>query len=228
MDLRAILASIKNSSYSEDGMTTCHVAEFLGDPRFISAYRCGEATGSWHGMKLRWRVYTCCWAAQHALSLQGDFVECGVNRGGISRAVIEYIYFGSLARRFFLLDTFCGDPDVAAVNKSDYVECYDDVQPTFSPFKNVFLIKGRIPDTLRRVNAEQVGYLSIDLNNAQPEIAALRYFWPKLVPGAVVVLDDYAYSREYAVQKKAIDDLGRELGFWVLTLPTGQGLIIKS
>jgi hypothetical protein len=47
------------------------------------------------------------------------------------------------------------------------------------------------------------------------------------VTGGIVLLDDYAYSEEYAMQKKLIDELGHELAFAVITLPTGQGLIIK-
>ena len=55
---------------------------------------------------------------------------------------------------------------------------------------------------------------------------AIRYFWPKLAAGAPVVLDDYAF-KGHDLQKQAIDQLGNELGFEVLSLPTGQGLIIK-
>lgn len=215
------------NEYAEDGLTTAHVAKFLEDNEFLKAYRAGEETGSWHGARLRWRVYTCCWAARQAVALPGDFVECGVNRGGISRSVIEYVDFGNLPRSFYLLDTFCGGPDVAEVNRNDYSECFADVQKTFAPFKNVVLVKGRIPESLANVKTQQVSFLSIDLNNPAPEIAALRFFWPKLVPGAVTVLDDYAYSRDYDQQRVAIDQLGDELGFSVLTLPTGQGLIVK-
>ena len=210
-------------------MVTTHEAGFLRDPRFESAYAAGASTGSWHGTQLRWRVYTCCWAAHHALHLRGDFVECGVNRGGISRAVMEYVDFGKTNERvFWLLDTFRGDPDVAGVNQSDYSECYDDVVRTFSSFPNVRIVRGRVPETLSRVTSERLSYVSIDLNSAQPSLEVLRHFWERLVPGAAVVLDDYAYSRHYRDQKEGFDALGVELGFAVLTLPTGQGIIIKS
>jgi O-methyltransferase len=222
------LRYIQNSTYSEDGITTTHVADFLEDSRFKAAYLKGEQTGSWNGSQLRWRVYICCWAAQHALALTGDFVECGVNRGGISRAVMEYIGFDHIDRNFFLLDTFCGDPDVAAINRNDYSECYSDVVKTFATFRNVHIIRGRVPETLATVSADRVAYLSIDMNSAEPEIAALRFFWPKLVHGAAVILDDYAFAEDYRSQKWAMDTLGEELGFSVLSFPTGQGMILKS
>jgi hypothetical protein len=41
-----------------------------------------------------------------------------------------------------------------------------------------------------------------------------------------VVLDDYAF-RGYERQKAAMDEFARQVGIEILTLPTGQGLIIK-
>jgi hypothetical protein len=225
---RRSLSLVKNSRYVEDGMATSHNADFLSDPAFVSAYQKGVETGSWHGQQLRWRVYNACWAAKQALSLEGDFVECGVNRGGISRAVIEFVNFGTLHdRRFFLLDTYRGSDGVVAEIRDAYQECYEDVVRTFSPFRNVKIIRGLVPDTLSQVDSHRVAYLSIDMNNAAPEVAALRFFWDKLVKGAVVLLDDYSYAECYRPQKEALDDLGRELGFSVLTMPTGQGMIVK-
>jgi O-methyltransferase len=208
-------------------MGTSHTADFLRDRKFIHAYLQGVATRSWDGNDLRWRVYNACWAAERALGLEGDFVECGVNRGGISRTVIEYVNFGTLQKKFFLLDTFRGSPNVADVNQDDYKECYDDVVKTFAHFSNVRIVRGFIPETLHCVTSDKICYLSIDMNDAEPEVSALEYFWDKLVPGSAVILDDYAYSEHYREQKNAMDGLGIKLGFSVLTMPTGQGLIIK-
>jgi hypothetical protein len=67
--------------------------------------------------------------------------------------------------------------------------------------------------------------LSIDLNNFQPEIAAIEYLWDKLVPGAIVLLDDYAYSEKYVLQRLAWDNFAKRKGVEILNIPTGQGLI---
>ncbi|HTB17249.1 MAG TPA: hypothetical protein VK708_03990, partial [Bryobacteraceae bacterium] len=72
-----------------------------------------------------------------------------------------------------------------------------------------------------------VAFLHLDMNCAYPEAAALEYFWDRLSPGAFVLLDDYVYFG-YESQTKAIDSLAASLGFNVLSLPTGQGLIIKQ
>lgn len=228
--MRSLLSAFRAAlsfHYLEDGMGTNHVAEFLRDQRFVRAYQKGVATGSWCGCELRWRVYNACWAAKHALNLRADFVECGVNLGGISRAVMEYIDFGSVSQHFFLLDTYCGAPDVHELNRLDYRDCYEDVLKTFAPFPNCRIIRGRVPETLPKVTSNRIGYLSLDMNNPIPEVAALKFFWDKLVSGAIVVLDDYSYSEVYRSTRNAMDRAAEELGTSIWTMPTGQGIIVK-
>jgi hypothetical protein len=221
-------------TYDADGLKTWHNADFLNDPRFRRAYAAGAATGSWYGGDVAWRAYVACWAAERAVRMQGDFVECGVYRGGLARTVADYVDFANLTdRRFFLLDTFHGFPPeqlhaVPKVHHAHYQEdCYDDVRRTFAEFPNVVLIRGTIPDTLPCIVSRRIAFLSIDLNCAAPEIAALEYCWDKLVPGAVVLFDDYGYSEHYRRQKEACDEFAWQKGTPILSLPTGQGMIVK-
>jgi hypothetical protein len=65
------------------------------------------------------------------------------------------------------------------------------------------------------------------MNCSPPEVAAAHFFWDRLVPGAFVLLDDYAYHG-YRSQKVAMDDFASEKRHNILSLPTGQGLLIKS
>jgi hypothetical protein len=222
-------------TYAEDGLYTWHIADFLKDSRFQQAYATGKATGSWGQGDLRWRVYTVLWAAEQAWKLPGDFVECGVYRGGNAQAILNYLpWQEKLPRRFYLLDSFCGFPPeqrelAASVHRHDYQEdCWEEVQQRFASAPNIQFIRGPIPQSLIHVPTATVAFLSIDMNCAEPEVAALEYFWPKLVPGAVVVLDDYAFAEPYRRQKEAMDRLAKQLQISILTLPTGQGLIIKT
>jgi O-methyltransferase len=227
------LRDVSRAAYDDGHLISFHNADFLRDPRFIEAYRLGQNTNSWQGFDIRWRTHVLCWAAAHATSLAGDFVECGVNRGGFSRAVMHYIDFGRLAnRRFYLLDTYCGIPEQDRETASDcyhnaYSECYQEVVETFRPFPNAYVIRGRVPDTLPQVPSDQVCYLSIDMNCVGPEIAAAEFFWDKLVPGAVVLLDDYGAGVWHLPQKHAFDAFARGKGVEILTLPTCQGLLVK-
>lgn len=231
LGLRILWPSLR---YQQDGLATEHNADFRRDARFAHAYALGRATGSWRGREIQWRAYVVCWAAEHACRLPGDMVECGVYRGGLSRTVMDYIGFEGLPKTFYLLDTFRGIPEDQILPEERhlgrglerYEECYDDVVRTFARYPNVRIIRGPVPDTLPQVTAERVCYLSLDMNSAVAEVAALEYFWGRLVPGAIVLLDDYGF-RDYAPQKHAMDAFAAEHGVSILSLPTGQGLIVK-
>lgn len=221
-------------TYNQDGLATQHNCDFITDQRFQDAYQAGKATGSWGQNDVHWRTYVGCWAANQAVSLVGDFVECGVNRGGMAMTVMRYINFKSLDRKFYLLDTFCGlsakyiapEERRLGINPGGYEECFEFVKETFQGFPNVEIIRGTIPDTLPMVKTDKVAYLHIDMNCVKPEIAAAEYFWDKLVSGAVIILDDYGWSK-HIVQKRAFDQFAQKHGTLVLPLPTGQGLIFK-
>lgn len=100
------------------------------------------------------------------------------------------------------------------------------VRANYAEWPNVEIIRGAVPEVLPAVRPASVAFLHIDMNCAYPERAALEYFWDFLSPGAVVLLDDYAYFGCESIAR-AIDDGAAVLGAEVLSLPTGQGLIIR-
>jgi SAM-dependent methyltransferase len=225
------VGTVRRATYTEDGLVATRLTRFLYSEKFNAAYDAGKRTGSWGTTDLRWRVFVACWAAGHARSIPGDFVECGVNRGGMSRAVMEYIDFDKINKKFYLLDTYCGIPAEMTRASPDlpfeYSECYEDVKQTFAQFTNVRVIRGIVPNTLSDVDSERIAYLSIDMNCAEPEIAAAEFFWDKISAGGVIILDDYCYSEEYKLQNEAFDEFARHRNVRVLALPTGQGLLFK-
>ena len=96
----------------------------------------------------------------------------------------------------------------------------------FSEFSNVNVIEGLLPETLIKLTSNAIAFLHIDLNHAEPEVATLKELWPKITDGGIIILDDYAWlGREK--QYIAMNKLAKELGFSILTTPTGQGIIIK-
>lgn len=221
-------------AYFQDGLLSVHSSDFRKDVKFREAYRLGKATGSWGRQDVEWRAYVCCWAAWSVRHKPGDFVECGVNRGGLSRAVMHYVDFASLGKQFWLLDTYEGLPAhlISAqerrlgIQPGGYSPCYEAVTETFGGISGVRIVRGIVPDTLEQVSTRSVCYLSLDMNNAVPEIAAAEYFWERLVSGGIIVLDDYGWTKQIN-QKVAFDRFAEDRGVKVLSLPTGQGLIVK-
>jgi hypothetical protein len=239
--LQEVRAWLAASTYDADGLAVwSKEVDFLRDPVFQRAY--GRGIGSGHGfgagadIHIEWRVHVACWAGSHAGRLAGDFVECGVNTGIYSLAICDYIDLNATGKSFFLFDTFDGIPETQMHerereralehNRTIYVDVYETARRNFEPFPRAKLIRGRVPDTLDQTPIDRVCYLSLDMNIAEPERAALEFFWDRLVPGAPVLLDDYAWAG-HTLQKEQMDDFAASRKVEILTLPTGQGLLLK-
>ncbi|MBD3750368.1 MAG: class I SAM-dependent methyltransferase [Sphingobacteriales bacterium] len=223
-------------TYDTDGLTTSNNADFINDHKFQIAYNAAKKTNPWPGFTLQWRIYIVCWFANQIRYLNGDFVECGVNTGAYARAIIDYVNFNELDKTFYLFDTFEGlanhqvtDKEVeAGINfymGNHYKNVYQEVKTTFQDF-NVKIIKGEVPTSLKYFDGEKVAFLSIDMNVVAPEIAAADFFWDKLVIGGVILLDDYGFPM-HINQKLAFDEFAKTHNQQILSLPTGQGVIIK-
>jgi len=229
--------------YAQDGLVSVHSHTFIRDPLFIKAYARGvQAIGGVDTYQWHWRIHIGLWVANVASRLEGDFVECGVNKGFLSSAIMEYLDWNSLDRDFYLLDTFAGlderfvsgserkfgalQKNAESLRSGFYVRGVDEVRANFAQWPRARIVEGAVPETLEQVTASRVAYLHLDMNCAPPEVAALTHFWDKLVQGAPVLLDDYAYFG-FTPQKLAMDDFARAHGVTVCSLPTGQGLLIK-
>ena len=228
-------------TYSNDLLYTYHNADFLKDPLFIESYNLGKETDGGTLLKnydIQWRIHVLCWAASHAMQLQGDFVDCGVHTGIFARAVMHYTSFNKSCKKYYLLDTFNGldgkyssekemrRNEAMGYDKEDGELLYKQVQKTFEDF-NVKIIRGTVPDTLIDVECQNICYLSIDMNCIVPEIAALNFFWDKIVKGGLIIFDDYGYANSTNDQKVAYDLFAKSKNVEILSLPTCQGVLIK-
>lgn len=226
-------------TYAQDGLYTIHNSDFIQNPRFEAAYRFGIQGGR-PNIQVQWRVHVALWLAEQAILLEGDFIEFGVHTGILSGAIMTQLNFARHSdRRYYLLDTFAGIPEeqISADERSvgvhtmnrKYVDgdkVYKMVQDKFTPWPNARIIRGRVPDTLDLVETEKVAFVSMDMNVAEAEIAAAEFIWPKMVPGAFMLLDDYGWQ-SHVNQKHAFDAFAARQQLEILTLPTGQGLLMK-
>jgi hypothetical protein len=227
-------------SYNQDGLATQHNADFMRERRFLEAYRVGMENGR-PGTQVEWRVHLALWCATRAIRLEGDFVECGVHTGILSGAVMTWLDFAREAgRKFYLFDTWQGIPPEQVSDEEkrfgvlDMNRKYQDgdtnhaaVVKKFSRWPNAVVVRGRVPDTLAAMaQSKAVAYVSIDMNVAAAEMAAADFLWPRIVPGGLILLDDYGWAA-HVNQKKAWDEFAHRHGIMILSLPTGQGLIVK-
>jgi predicted O-methyltransferase YrrM len=101
------------------------------------------------------------------------------------------------------------------------------VREKFKSYPQVKIFKGFIPDVFEGQSPQRIAFLHIDLNQAPAEVAALDALFDRIVPGGIVILDDYEWAGVYRAQKLAEDPWFEARQYRVIPLPTGQGLVIK-
>ena len=213
---------------------------FRADRKFVEAFR-RNARGTTEEHGRDWRLHTLAWAARHALALDGDFVECGVFEGFMSATLCEYLDFARQPKTFYLYDTFEGfsekysSPEDFGIHRGFYALAqkeyrraglYEAVVERFAAYPNVKVIRGAVPDSLEGTMPARIAYCHIDLNSPAAEVGALERLFERVVPGGMVLFDDYGWL-PFAKQKEAEDAFAAALGYGILELPTGQGLLVK-
>ena len=110
-----------DKSYVDDGLATNHVTDFIYNEKFMNAYKEGKKTGAYkqwpvelkselYSGDIHYRAYIACYFAKYCSKLDGDFVECGVGKGLLSKTIVSYLNFAKINKNFFLFDTFEGIP----------------------------------------------------------------------------------------------------------------------
>lgn len=175
-----------------------------------------------------WRTAVLVWAARNGLRRDGDFVECGCYRGTSARIICDAVEFNKADKDYFLYDVFEYPEGGAPFSKMPGMgpTLFDEVKARFADVPRAQVIKGLVPESLIGTAPERIAFLHIDMNNVAPEIAALDHLFERVVPGGMIVLDDYGYI-PYVAQRNAERAWFAERGYDVLELPTSQGLIIR-
>jgi hypothetical protein len=176
---------------------------------------------------IAWRRYVLACAAYHCIQLPGDFVECGVYYGTGIKTVMDYLGGKEFPTTFWAYDTFDYHPVEGHAFDGQQAGFFEKVQERFQGYPQVRLIKGLIPAVFDEHRPARISYLHIDLNHAESEIAALEGLFDLVVPGGIIVLDDYEWAGIYRVQKIAEDAWFDARQYRVMPLPTGQGLVFK-
>jgi len=208
---------------------------FLWDEAFTAAVQ-AEAQDDWD-RAIVWRTHTYVWAGKQALNLDGDFVELGVYRGYSSAVLCRCLDWGKRPEKtLWLYDTFAGlhegssTPAERAAHDYGHLDPHQweaDVRRRFSAWnRNVFIVRGAVPESLDHDGLRRIALLHIDMNCAAAELAALDRLWDRVVTGGIVLLDDFGWAPQLPQTISQLEFF-KERGHDVLELPTGQGMVVK-
>lgn len=163
-------------------------------------------------------------------NIKGDFVECGVWRGGSSMIVAKMLHNRNISdRKIYLYDTFEGmseptsnDVDLSGRDasvllkefeheKETSVWCLADIddvknnmKKTGFPEQNIIYVKGKVEDTIPSQSTDnEIALLRLDTDWYESTKHELNFLFPKLVKNGVLIIDDYGH---WAGCRKAIDE----------------------
>jgi O-methyltransferase len=153
--------------------------------------------------------------------LPGDFVECGVWRGGSTMAAaLTFMEMGDTSRDLWLFDTFEGMPppkdmDVRydgvsaqallgthAKTTDDHYwaiaplnEVHANLTATGYPSEKWHCIKGRVEETIPAQAPADIALLRLDTDWYESTKHELDHLYRRVTPGGVVIIDDYGWYR---------------------------------
>jgi hypothetical protein len=210
--------------FGDNLLTWSRSISFVDDPGFWGAYEDNIQNPS--DAAVAWRRYILACAGYHCVQLEGDFVECGVNRGTGIKTLVDYLGGKIFPKQFYGYDTYEYGTVSGRRSEGQGAGFYESVRQRFDGYPQVHLIRGLIPDSFEDACPDKISYLHIDLNDAESEIATLEALFDRVVTGGIIILDDYEWAT-YRPQKIAEDSWLERRKHHVFPLPTGQGLVLK-
>ena len=164
--------------------------------------------------------------------IPGDIVECGVWRGGAAMAAaLTLLGEGVGDRRLWLYDTFAGMTEPGATDRrasdgaaaaevwrrhrrgdgaNDWCRAsLEDVRANMErtgyPVTQIRYVKGPVEETLRDTDnlPERIAVLRLDTDWYESTRVELERLYPRLVPGGVLIIDDYGH---WQGARKAVDE----------------------
>lgn len=162
-------------------------------------------------------------------NIEGDIIDIGVYEGfSAVTAICTLTKLNQLDRNVYLYDTFEGMPKPTEEDGEGIKNRYEllkngeypgekgwvycdietvkrNVNSRTTYDKNkIFYIKGMVEDTLPNNTHNKIAYLRLDTDLYSSTKIELEYLYPKLQPGAVLIVDDY--GSKFQGCAKAVDE----------------------
>ena len=191
--------------------------DILSDQKFCVLYeKCKNYT-----MTSAERMYSLYQSVEYIFknNIKGDFVECGVWKGGSSMLMALMLSErGITDKKLYLYDTFEGmsepsESDMTSTGKnaidllqqenkedSSSVWCYSSIDEvrrnlysTGFPKENIVFIKGKVEDTIKENLPGELSLLRLDTDWYESTKIELELLYPLLKEKGVLIIDDFGH-----------------------------------
>lgn len=159
--------------------------------------------------------------------ISGSAAEAGVYRGEFARHINRCFP----DRKCYLFDTFEGftEYDISREQEDSLTFANHlknvNVEDTLAKMpnrENIIVKIGRFPETAKGIDDTFV-FVNLDMDLYEPTIGGLRFFYPRMADGGVILVHDY-FNKVYPNIEKSVDDFERELGRRLYKVPVGDDI----
>ena len=177
------------------------------------------------------RLYATYQAVKYIIesNIEGDFVECGVWKGGTIMMMIYTLQLlKQIDRKIYLYDTFEGmseptkddvdyrgrlaEEQLKNYEKNDEINlwCFTELEKVKKdilslgyPEENIIFVKGKVEDTIPKTIPDKISLLRLDTDWYESTKHELKYLYPLLNFQGILIIDDYGFWKG---SKKAVDE----------------------
>lgn len=169
--------------------------------------------------------------ARAASRLEGAMAEAGVFRGGSARLICAAK--GSAPLHLFdIFDTLQrpterADAPAVSEARAHFGPIHSrrsEVEALLHPYPEVQIHEGFFPETAKGLEHEEFSFVHLDLDLEASTVAALEFFHAQMVPGAILIGDDY----DLPAIRQSFVRFFRGRPDTMVELPWGQVMIIKQ
>lgn len=178
----------------------------------------------------RWMLYQLLRLTQ---AVPGDTVECGVFKGSSSYLICKYNQESKNHRKnHYIFDSFEGLSAPSEIDgkfwyKGTFACQMDEVKANMAEFPHVSFHKGWIPERFDDVKDKKFSFIHIDVDLYQPTGDSMKFFYPRVNPGGIMLCDDYGFSNCPGATQ-AVDEFLSDKPEKMMAMSCGGGFMIKG
>jgi len=144
--------------------------------------------------------------ARYSSQREGEIAEIGVYRGGTGRLIAR----SCPGKTIHLFDTFAGMPEtderIDLHKKDDFSDSsLESVRAFLADCPNISFHPGIFPASAAKIQDQPFCFVHVDVDIYKSSLESLEFFYTRLVPGGVIVIDDYKWEGCPGI-KQALDE----------------------
>ena len=157
----------------------------------------------------------------------GAMAEVGTYQGASAKLICE----AKGIAEFHIFDTFAGLPGASddedpLFREEDYASDEEEVRAYLKRYPNVTIHKGLFPaETGAEVENLRFSFVNLDVDIYESTRDCLEFFYPRMLPGGILVSHDYAQARGV---RKAFDEIIGPESESLIELPESQCMFMKQ